>query len=322
MNILSLNALLLTTQCVVKYFFDCRILIKEMFCPRFCGSIMVLAERSREAIGSVWKCRKCKGTEVSILRGSIFYKAKTDLKVVTNIMFCWVARINPTFISRLYDGLISQNSVLDWVKKCRIIARHIVKKYPLTFVSQEVDILDENVLVSHQSAEIDEALIGKKAKGGKGTFCEKMLVFGINERKGKKCHVQKIPDAKKDTLVPIIRKHIDTSVEIFHDGHKSYAFLHDQGYVHHVVNHNKELVTKEGVHTNGVEGMWGCLKQNISHMHGLKSENRVDLVINEFVYRRNFFGKDQSKNWETFLKHLAEYEADILIEPWQKGEAG
>ena len=40
------------------------------------------------------------------------------------------------------------------------------------------------------------------------------------------------------------------------DGWKAYEKLDEMGYVHQVVNHSKEFVTKEGWTTNRVESMW------------------------------------------------------------------
>lgn len=44
------------------------------------------------------------------------------------------------------------------------------------------------------------------------------------------------------------------------DGWKAYEKLSEMGYVHQVVNHSKEFVTKEGVHTNRVESNWRPMK--------------------------------------------------------------
>jgi hypothetical protein len=60
----------------------------------------------------------------------------------------------------------------------------------------------------------------------------------------------------------VIKKWIEPGTIIRTDGCKAYGKLNEMGYVHEVVNHSKEFVTKEGVHTNRFESMWRPMKDH------------------------------------------------------------
>ena len=51
--------------------------------------------------------------------------------------------------------------------------------------------------------------------------------------------------------------------EVTTDGARMYNTLAGAGRVHRVVNHRVEFVTKDGVHTNGIEGFWSCVKKRL-----------------------------------------------------------
>jgi len=61
----------------------------------------------------------------------------------------------------------------------------------------------------------------------------------------------------RDQVLPLIEKHVPKTTTIFHDGLATYSKLHELRYKHEVGYRNRELVTKEGVHTNTFEGLWG-----------------------------------------------------------------
>jgi len=116
-----------------------------------------------------------------------------------------------------------------------------------------------------------------------------------------------VENARKETLLPLIEKHIPKNVVIYHDGLATYSNLHEIGYKHKVVFHNKKFVTKDGVHTNTIEGLWGNVRQKISSMHGLKSEARLAAYLDEFSFRQNF--KDINGSiWDVFLDFSQQFD--------------
>ena len=61
-------------------------------------------------------------------------------------------------------------------------------------------------------------------------------------------------------MLPLLLGTVAPGAEVATDGAKTYFGLERCGYDHKVVNHRKEFVTKEGVHTNGIECYWRVLK--------------------------------------------------------------
>ena len=68
-----------------------------------------------------------------------------------------------------------------------------------------------------------------------------------------------VPDQKKATLQPVIRRYVEGGSEIFTDSLKSYEGL-DADYLHEMIDHATEYV-RGRVHTNGMENFWSLLKR-------------------------------------------------------------
>ena len=138
------------------------------------------------------------------------------------------------------------------------------------------------------------------------------MVFGMVEKKGPRCILRLVDTNSKEQLIPIITKYVEKDCKIHHDGLAKYTNLHHYGYEHEVVNHSEEFVTKDGIHTNKIEGVWGLIKQKISYMHGLPNYTSLAAHLDEFSYRSLYkFDGDITKVWDSFLKHVKEcgYEA-------------
>ena len=93
--------------------------------------------------------------------------------------------------------------------------------------------------------EIDESFFGKKRKYNKGAVTKNVWVFGLMERETRNTVFQIVQKRDKNTLTGSI---------IYSDDWKAYSCLGKDGYVHKVVVHKKEFVSKEGACTNTIEG--------------------------------------------------------------------
>lgn len=156
--------------------------------------------------------------------------------------------------------------------------RHI--QSPLIFTAEQISLINGETTV-----ELDESLFGKKRKSvgehPRGAKHEKYSVFGIVEKSGRRSVLYIVPNRKRETLLPLIRKHISTDCHINHDGFVVYNNLAAEGYSHSVVNHNLEFVTPERIHTNTIEGLWGLIKQRIARMHGLPSVDSLAALLDD-----------------------------------------
>ncbi len=121
------------------------------------------------------------------------------------------------------------------------------------------------------------------------------------EKKGKKCIFYLVHSNSREDLLPLIKKHISTTVPVYHDGLATYSSLHVEGYKHFEVNHSLEFSTSDGVHTNTIEGLWGLMKQRIARMHGLKSYDGLAAHLDEFSYRQIY--SEAGSIWKNYVNH-------------------
>jgi len=76
-------------------------------------------------------------------------------------------------------------------------------------------------------------------------------VFGLLKRCGKVFTVV-IPDAKSDTLLPIIRQKVRPGSIVYTDTFRSYNSLDVSGFKHYRINHS-EVFADTRNHINGIE---------------------------------------------------------------------
>ena len=143
-------------------------------------------------------------------------------------------------------------------------------------------------------AEVDETYMGGKwknkrksarAKGTKrGRGTSKQPVFGIYARKGM-VWAEIVDDVGSETLQPLIKKQVRKGSTVCSDTWKGYTGIATKGYVHRLVDHQKEYANK-GIHINGLEGFWGYLKRRLVAKGGIRRE-RLGLYLGEYVWRYN-----------------------------------
>jgi len=63
-----------------------------------------------------------------------------------------------------------------------------------------------------------------------------------------------------EVMLPWINQWVEKGTIIRTDCWAAYNKLEEMGYKHETVNHSKEFVTTEGVHTNLIESSWRPLK--------------------------------------------------------------
>lgn len=115
--------------------------------------------------------------------------------------------------------------------------------------------------------EVDETYMGNSRRyfGRKrGHGADKRPVFRIVERGGKVV-ARVVPNCQRDTVMPIIKEHVEEGSELFTDEFVIYDTLSDEGYQHDRVKHgNREYVKYRGdgeeVHTDEMEGFWSYPK--------------------------------------------------------------
>jgi transposase len=138
--------------------------------------------------------------------------------------------------------------------------------------------------------EVDETYVGgKEHRGNLGRPTErssdKTAVFGMVQRGGE-IITRVVPDAKRETLIPLIEQHVTPGAVISSDAWKAYKILRRLGYKHAAVNHFREWVRGE-VHTNTLEGFWSHFKNSVRGTHKSISRKHMQKYLREFEFRFN-----------------------------------
>lgn len=135
--------------------------------------------------------------------------------------------------------------------------------------------------------EADETYIGgvRKGKRGRGV-AGKTVVFGMLERDGD-VMVKIVPDAKRNTLQPIISNSVEAGSTVHTDEWLAYRGLDKKGYIHKTSNHGKGIYVRDDSHVNGIEGFWSRLKLSIRGTHVHVSSRHLSKYAAEFEYRYN-----------------------------------
>ena len=120
--------------------------------------------------------------------------------------------------------------------------------------------------------EIDESYFGGKRKGMRGRAAAgKVAVFGLLKRGGK-VFTAIIPNAKTETLLPIIEANVQPDSVVYTDTFKSYNALDVSRFHHHRINHS-QLFADRSNHINGIENFWNQAKRHLRKFNGIKQDN-------------------------------------------------
>ena len=171
---------------------------------------------------------------------------------------------------------LSQKTLILMLSKLRnVMAGDVEKQYEHLIFESDVHVVN---------VEIDEVCFGKKTKNNRGKRFKKQWVFGIKGVEQRKVFLTTIPNRSKATLIPYIRRFIGKSATIHHDDWAAYRSLDKLGYKHKIVNHTKEFKSATGACTNGIEGIWGVLKERNCRMHGVVMD-KLDTYLSEYSFR-------------------------------------
>ena len=136
--------------------------------------------------------------------------------------------------------------------------------------------------------ELDEAdfgprrIRGKRGRGAGG----KTIVFGIFKRNG--CvFTEIVPDARKASLLPVIRGRVGLESIIHTDGWRAYDGLVDVGYAKHFrVHHSENEFANKQSHINGIESFWAFSKHRPMKFKGIP-KHTFYLHLKETEFRFN-----------------------------------
>jgi transposase len=118
----------------------------------------------------------------------------------------------------------------------------------------------------------DESYFGGIRKGTRGRGAAgKVAVFGLLKRGGK-VYTAIIPNAKTETLLPIIQEKVTPDSIVYTDYFRSYNALDVSEFYHRRINHSK-LFARGKNHINGIENFWNQAKRHLRKFNGIKQDN-------------------------------------------------
>ena len=221
-------------------------------CPR-CGSHEVKYLPNAK----VFKCyQKHDRQKFSLKVGTIFEDSPLGLEKWLPVMWMLVNCKNGVSSWEIHRAIgVTQKSAWFMLQRCRLALQD----------EQHGGKLGGEV-------EVDETFIGGKARnmhkdrkqraleGKGGGKSGKIGVQGFLQRDGK-IRTEIVEDGKLTTLVPNVKKHVESGSTVFTDEHHSYFSLRSE-YTHEVINHMESYVSGN-VHTNGIENFWSLLKRTL-----------------------------------------------------------
>ena len=134
--------------------------------------------------------------------------------------------------------------------------------------------------------EVDESYFGgvRKGKRGRGA-AGKIPVFGLLKRGGK-VHAVIIPNARAETLFPIMRERIKPDSIVYTDSFRAYDVLDVSEFHHARINHS-ELFADQANHINGIENFWNQAKRHLRRFNGIPKQH-FSLYLKECEWRFNY----------------------------------
>ena len=181
--------------------------------------------------------------------------------------------------------------------------------------------------------QIDETKFGKR-KNNCGHHVEGNWVFGgceyrFNESTGYwyagKTFAVVVQQRDRETLFPIIARWILPGSTVWSDSWGAYRKGGGGNWdrldiSHECVNHKKEFVTFNGIHTNAIESQWFHFKRNIPNRIYFDAE-KLQLCLYANMFLRNF----HYDRWAALIRALAiirfdSQEGQLYIPPLPTGE--
>ena len=153
--------------------------------------------------------------------------------------------------------------------------------------------------------EADESYFGgvRKGKRGRGA-AGKVAVFGLLKRGGK-VYTAIIPNARTETLLPIIQEKVEPDSIVYTDTFRAYNALDITDFHHRRINHSKLFADKQN-HINGIENFWNQAKRHMRKYNGIKPDNFY-WFLKECEWRFNGGNHSdllkQLKSWYKQAKH-------------------
>ena len=191
--------------------------------------------------------------------------------------------------SIIFNSFIADIPALTAAKIAQVNRKTADRYYSMFRQAILQDALKERQNINLENGvEVDESYFGpRRVRGKRGRGAgRKIIILGLLKRKGS-IYTQIIPNAQRQSVMPIIRQVVSAGSDIYTDGWRSYDALAVYGYNHKKVRHDKdEFAREDNVHINGVESYWSWVKRRLQKFNGI-SKSRFASYMLESEWRFN-----------------------------------
>lgn len=147
------------------------------------------------------------------------------------------------------------------------------------------------------------ALWIRKRQHPQGRGTPKQAILGLLNRTTGQVRVWLIPDSGTTTILACLAEQLAPQAMIYSDGWQPYRHLPERGYQHAFVDHHAGEYVRGNVHTQGIDGFWGCLKRRLAAIGGIRKQY-LERFVGEQVWRYNQRLLSRTQQIERLLRRL------------------
>ena len=131
-------------------------------------------------------------------------------------------------------------------------------------------------------------------------------IIGAVDILNKKAVLKFLPSRGHVNVIPFIQDFVARNSCIHTDSLATYRILTELGFDHNMVNHSIELVSKEGVHTNHIEGIFGNMKRLKRHYsYQFTDTENLNILMAEWVFRFCYSGWNRREIFGKIIKIMS-----------------
>lgn len=269
-------------------------LIRESIPCKNCTSRCTFNENTR-----IYRCTACRR------RYSLFSTCKLKSKKLTvdEVLLTIYYFVNDSRINRTNIYVGTAREAVIGINK--LVHDYLIGKY-----------LDNNLKIGGPGVviQVDEAAFkrGKLIVDPTHTLDEPdilWIVGGIESRGGEeKIFIEITSRRTIEDFTRIFTDRVLPETTIWHDGYPSYnPTCNNMGYEHREVNHSREYVTRDGVHTNLIENLWSHMRQAWRARGGVRRD-KLRIFLAEFMFMKCDVDNESVQsiydNWFELIQHV------------------
>ncbi|KCZ77606.1 hypothetical protein H311_01380 [Anncaliia algerae PRA109] len=233
-----------------RFLQNCGLISSFKNCPD-CNELLTILQ-SNTSRNPFFRCKKssCRRQRLSAFKNSIFEQSKLPLKKILSLLYNFCCR----------RSVADSAETLEITKKTVIDVYKFFRSAVSNFVERKSEKLGGNGIVIH----FDETPITHRhGLTGRHNRSNTVWVVGAVDIFSRKCFLKFLPSRSRSDLFHFFTTWILPGSVVHTDCHRSYNTLNTLGFTHFTVNHSRNLVSPDGIHTNWIEGLFGCVKKLI-----------------------------------------------------------